>query len=117
LTYLGTHTIGYGPTIVGDNQYHSLTNGGGFALERAGQCAATTNVVADLNTYDTTHASRRWKLDPNPDGTARTYDSYPTLTITNPATGYVLDSAAVNAGAAVVGNPASTANSQDWGVR
>ncbi|MFH8385840.1 hypothetical protein ACH4E7_33785 [Kitasatospora sp. NPDC018058] len=61
LSYLANHTIDYGPTIVADNQYHALTNGGGLALEHAGQCATTTttNVVADLNTYDPTHASER----------------------------------------------------------
>lgn len=85
LTSLAAHTIDYGPTIVGDNQYHALTNGGGLALEHAGQCAATTNVVADLNTYDSTHASERWKFDANGDGTARIYDSCPTpLTLTAP---------------------------------
>lgn len=86
LGYLANHTIDYGPTIVGDNQYHGLTNGGGLALEHAGQCATTSNVVADLNTWDGTHASERWKLDPNSDGTARIYDSCPNpLTLTAPA--------------------------------
>ncbi len=81
------HTVDYGPTIVGDGQYHGLTNGGGVALEHAGQCANSTNVVADLNTYDTTHASQQWKLDPNADGTARIYDSCPSpLTLTAPHT-------------------------------
>lgn len=154
LTYLASHTIDYGPSIVGDNQYHSLTNGGGLALEHAGQCANSTNVVADINTYDATHASEQWKLDPNSDGTARIYDSCPTpltltapatagsqvmltafdptnryqkwqvtsngsgnLTITNPATGYVLDSAAVSPGAAVTVNAAGSANTQDWAAR
>ncbi|MER7468487.1 RICIN domain-containing protein [Streptomyces sp. NPDC097981] len=87
LTYLAAHTIDYGPTIVGDGQYHGLTNGGGLALEHAGQCAATTNVVADVTTYDSTHASQRWKADANGDGTARIYDSCPNpLTLTAPAT-------------------------------
>ncbi|MGW2251688.1 RICIN domain-containing protein [Kitasatospora sp. NPDC001660] len=87
LTHLAAHTIDYGPTIVGDHQYHGLTNGGGLALEHAGQCADATDVVADLNTYDSTHASEKWKLDPNSDGTARIYDSCPTpLTLTAPTT-------------------------------
>ncbi|MFJ8623566.1 RICIN domain-containing protein [Kitasatospora sp. NPDC093550] len=87
LTYLAAHTIDYGPTIVADNQYHALTDGGGLALEHAGQCAATTNVVADLNTYDSTHASQRWKFDTTADGTVRIYDSCPTpLTLTAPTT-------------------------------
>ncbi|MFD8705027.1 RICIN domain-containing protein [Kitasatospora sp. NPDC059648] len=87
LSYLAAHTIDYGPGIVGDNQYHGLTNGGGLALEHAGQCANATNVVADLNAYDPTHASEKWKFDPNADGTARIYDSCPTpLTLTAPAT-------------------------------
>ena len=151
LTYLASHTIDYGPTIVGDGQYHSLTNGGGLVLEHAGQCANSTNVVADLNAYDSTYASERWKLDANAGGTARIYDSCLTpltltapatagtqvtlnafdpnnryqqwqvtrngsgnLTITNPATGYVLDSAAVSTGAAVTVKPAGSANTQDW---
>ncbi|MGW3076191.1 RICIN domain-containing protein [Kitasatospora sp. NPDC001132] len=85
LTYLANHTIDYGPTIVGDNQYHALTNGNGLALERAGQCVMTANVVADINAYDATHASEKWKLDTNADGTARIYDSCPTpLTLTAP---------------------------------
>ncbi|MFD9686664.1 RICIN domain-containing protein [Kitasatospora sp. NPDC059088] len=151
LNYLAAHTVDYGPNPVGDNQYHAFTNGGGLALEHAGQCANSTNVVADLDTYDSTHASEKWKLDPNADGTTRIYDSCPTpltltapaaasgqvtlqafnsasqyqkwqvtqngsgtLTITNPATGYVLDSAAVSTGAAVVVNAAGNANTQDW---
>ncbi|MFI8460007.1 RICIN domain-containing protein [Kitasatospora sp. NPDC085464] len=85
LAYLAAHTIDYGPTIVGDNQYHALTDGGGLALEHAGQCAATTGVGADLDTYDSTHASERWKFDTNADGTVRIYDSCPTpLTLTAP---------------------------------
>ncbi|MFE7530172.1 RICIN domain-containing protein [Kitasatospora sp. NPDC057542] len=87
LTSLAAHTIDYGPTIVGDNQYHALTNGGGLALEHAGQCTASSNVVADLDAYDPTRASEKWKLDANADGTARIYDSCPTpLTLTAPAT-------------------------------
>ncbi|WP_051826718.1 RICIN domain-containing protein [Kitasatospora aureofaciens] len=151
LSYLANHAIDYGPTIVADNQYHALTNGGGLALEHAGQCATTTNVVADLNTYDPTHASERWKLDTNTDGTTRIYDSCPTpltltapttagaqatlqapdstsqyqkwqvtknssgtYTITNPATGYALDSIGVSTGATVTVNPANSANTQNW---
>ncbi|MFC0430475.1 ricin-type beta-trefoil lectin domain protein [Kutzneria buriramensis] len=87
LNFVAAHTIDYGPTIVGDGQYHGLTNGGGLALEHAGQCANSSNVVADLNAYDSTHASEKWKLDPNSDGTARIYDSCPTpLTLTAPTT-------------------------------
>ena len=38
LTALDTHAINYGPTVVGDNAYHALSNGGGVALQRGGTC-------------------------------------------------------------------------------
>ncbi|WP_185921640.1 RICIN domain-containing protein [Streptomyces sp. WAC06614] len=151
LTYLAAHTIDYGPTIVGDGRYHSLTNGGGLALEHVGQCAATTDVVAGITTYDPTRASQRWKTDANGDGTARIYDSCPdpltltapagagaqvtlkafnatdpyqkwrvtqntsgTLTLTNPTTGYVLDSTGLTAGSAVTVTAAGNAPTQNW---
>ncbi|AUG80469.1 hypothetical protein CFP65_5784 [Kitasatospora sp. MMS16-BH015] len=108
LSYLAAHTINYGPTVVGDNQYHALTDGGGLALEHAGQCAATANVLADLGAFDATHASEKWKFDANADGTVRIYDSCPTpLTLTAPAA----------AGAQVSLKPFdSTSAAQKWQV-
>ncbi|MFD4035333.1 hypothetical protein ACFWVP_33675 [Streptomyces sp. NPDC058637] len=38
-TALDTHAINYGPTVVGDNAYHALGNGGG-ALQRGGTAAS-----------------------------------------------------------------------------
>ncbi|MFI1797379.1 RICIN domain-containing protein [Streptomyces sp. NPDC020379] len=77
-------------SIVGDNHYHSITNGGTtssgghLALEVEGQCGAQTGYV-DINTYDPTHASQQWKFFLDPDGTANIQDSCdPSLALTAP---------------------------------
>ncbi|MEU3785490.1 RICIN domain-containing protein [Streptomyces sp900129855] len=151
LTALDTHAINYGPTIVGDNAYHALSNGGGVALQHSGTCSVTVSTVAVFAALDTTLASQRWKFTPNGDGTVRIYDSCltplyltapttaggqvslqvlylgtanqrwqvtqnaaGTYTLTNPATGLVLDGNAT-AGQAVTANTASAGSaSQNW---
>lgn len=151
LTALDTHAINYGPTVVGDNAYHALSNGGGVALQRGGTCSVTISSVAEFAALDTSRASQRWKFTANGDGTVRIYDSCPiplyltapttaggqvslqavnlggsnqkwqatqnavgTYTLTNPATGFVLDGNAT-AGQAVTANTASAGSaSQNW---
>lgn len=151
LTALDTNAINYGPTVVGGNAYHALSNGGGVALQRGGTCSVTIATVAQFAALDTTRASQRWKFTANSDGTVRIYDSCPiplyltapttaggqvalqavnlgannqrwqvtqnsvgTYTLTNPATGYVLDGNAT-AGQAVTANTASAGSaSQKW---
>lgn len=151
LTALESHAINYGPTVVGDNAYHALSNGGGVALQRGGTCSGSIPSVAEFAVLDTSRASQRWKFTANNDGTARIYDSCPiplyltapttaggqaslqplylgtanqrwqvtqnavgTYTLTNPATGFVLDGNAT-AGQAVTANTASTGSpSQNW---
>ncbi|MFD8482999.1 RICIN domain-containing protein [Kitasatospora sp. NPDC059673] len=151
LTALDTSAINYGPTVVGDNGYHALSNGGGVALQRGGTCTSSIPSVAVFATLNTTMASQRWKFASNGDGTVRIYDSCSiplyltapttaggqisltainlgganqrwtvtqnavgTYTLTNPATGFVLDGNAT-AGQAVTANTAN-ANSagQNW---
>ncbi|MER7582620.1 ricin-type beta-trefoil lectin domain protein [Kitasatospora sp. NPDC097691] len=150
LAPLARHTIDYGPTIIGDGKYHSLTNGSGLALERYGSCSATSGANASLGTLDTTRSWQRWKVDANPDGTARISDGCTqpltltapsstngavtlkafdqangyqkwqitkangTLRLTNPQTGWVLDSTSITVGATAVAKPPSGANSQSW---
>ncbi|EME98678.1 RICIN domain-containing protein [Streptomyces mobaraensis NBRC 13819 = DSM 40847] len=84
------HSAAAPASIVGDNQYHSITNGGTtsggsrLALEVEGQCAAPTG-YADINTYDPSHASEKWKFFLNPDGTANIQDSCdPSMALTAP---------------------------------
>ncbi|WP_329151645.1 RICIN domain-containing protein [Streptomyces anulatus] len=151
LTALDTHAINYGPTIVGDNAYHALSNGGGVALQRGTGCSLAVSAVAQFAALDTSRASQRWKFTANSDGTVRVFDSCPipltltapttaggqislqavslgaanqrwqvtqnsvgTYTLTNPATGFVLDGTAT-VGQAVTANTASaTLASQKW---
>lgn len=88
LGLLAKHTIDYGPTIVGDGKYHSLTDGGGLALEVYGSCSAPSGANASLGTLDTTRAWQRWKVDANADGTVRVTDACTQpLTLTVPAAG------------------------------
>ncbi|MGW1076603.1 RICIN domain-containing protein [Streptomyces sp. NPDC002537] len=77
-------------SIVGDGQYHSITNGGTtsngnrLALEVEGQCSSQTG-YADINIYDASHASEQWKFFLDPDGTANIQDSCdPSLALTAP---------------------------------
>ncbi|WKK27152.1 RICIN domain-containing protein [Streptomyces olivoreticuli] len=77
-------------SIVGDGQYHSITNGGTtsngshLALEVEGQCSSQTG-YADINVYDASHASQQWKFFLDPDGTANIQDSCdPSLALTAP---------------------------------
>ncbi|MFJ9447011.1 RICIN domain-containing protein [Kitasatospora sp. NPDC101235] len=82
---LAPHTIDYGLTIIGDGKYHSLTDGGGMALERYGSCIAASGANATLGTLDTTRNWQRWKLDANTDGTVRISDGCTQpLTLTAP---------------------------------
>ncbi|MFD5921769.1 RICIN domain-containing protein [Kitasatospora sp. NPDC058201] len=151
LTALDSHAINYGPTVVGDNAYHVLSNGGGVALQHSGTCAVTVSTVAVFAALDTSLASQRWKFTSNGDGTVRIYDScliplyltapataggqvslqavylgaanqrwqvtqnaVGTYTLTNPATGFVLDGTAT-AGQAVTANTASASSaSKNW---
>ncbi|WP_406242799.1 RICIN domain-containing protein [Streptomyces anulatus] len=87
LTALDTHAINYGPTIVGDNAYHALSNGGGVALQRGTGCSLAVSAVAQFAALDTSRASQRWKFTANSDGTVRVFDSCPVpLTLTAPTT-------------------------------
>ncbi|MEV6081314.1 RICIN domain-containing protein [Streptomyces sp. NPDC052069] len=151
LTALDTYAINYGPTVVGDNAYHALSNGGGVALQRGTGCSVAISAVAQFAALDTSRASQRWKFVANGDGTVRIYDSCTvplyltapttaggqialqavnlgaasqrwqvtqnsagTYTLTNPATGFVLDGNAT-AGQAVTANTASAGSaSQKW---
>ncbi|MGX7827126.1 RICIN domain-containing protein [Actinokineospora sp. 24-640] len=102
LTALDSYAINYGPTIVGDNAYHSLSNGGGVALQRGTGCSLALQSMAQFAALDTSRASQRWKFDLNGDGTARVYDSCPIpLYLTAPATaGGQISLQAINLGAA-----------------
>ncbi|WP_457033333.1 RICIN domain-containing protein [Kitasatospora sp. P5_F3] len=60
---------------------------------------------AVLRAVNSSNPGQEWKVTQNSSGT---------YTITNPATGYTLDSTAVTPGAAVTANPAATANTQNW---
>ncbi|MGW5603787.1 RICIN domain-containing protein [Streptomyces rochei] len=151
LAALGSYAINYGPTVVGDNAYHALSNGGGVALQRGGTCSSGIPTVAEFADLNTSRASQRWKFTANSDGTVRIYDSCPTplsltapaasggqvslqthnasaanqrwqvtknavgtYTLTNPATGFVLDGTAT-AGQPVTAKPASAGStSQNW---
>ncbi|NUT94045.1 MAG: RICIN domain-containing protein [Saccharothrix sp.] len=87
LTALDSFAINYGPTIVGDNAYHALSNGGGVALQRGGTCSGGIPSVAEFAALDTSRASQRWKFTANGDGTARIVDSCPIpLYLTAPTT-------------------------------
>ncbi|MFI9009169.1 RICIN domain-containing protein [Actinosynnema sp. NPDC053489] len=87
LTALDSFAINYGPTIVGDNAYHALSNGGGVALQRGGTCSGSVPSVAEFAALDTSRASQRWKFTSNGDGTVRIYDSCPIpLYLTAPTT-------------------------------
>lgn len=79
LTALDSHAINYGPTMAGDNAYHVLTNGGGVALQRTGQCNSLLSANAEFATVDTSRAWQRWKFLPNSDGTVRISDGCPLL--------------------------------------
>ncbi|MFI1577556.1 RICIN domain-containing protein [Embleya sp. NPDC020630] len=151
LTYLAAHAINYGPTIVGDGRTHALTDGGGLAMERTGQCGASGSAPATLATYDPASNRQQWTLRAEANGTAKLIDGCPdhlvltapynagdqavlravnssnawqewqvtrngsgTLTITNPASGYTLDSASVTVGAKVTTNPAAGTTTQNW---
>lgn len=73
------HAIDYGPGIVGDGKYHTLTNGSGLALEHANGCDIPfdgSNVY--LTAVDTTRPQQRWKVDANADGTVTITDGCPT---------------------------------------
>jgi hypothetical protein len=87
LTALDSFAINYGPTIVGDNAYHALSNGGGVALQRGGTCSGSIPSVAEFAALDTSRASQRWKFTANGDGTVRIFDSCPIpLYLTAPTT-------------------------------
>lgn len=84
---MDSHAINYGPTVVGDNAYHALTNGGGVALQRGTGCSVAVSGVAQFAALDTSRASQRWKFVANGDGTVRIYDSCAIpLYLTAPAT-------------------------------
>ncbi|MDV9187624.1 hypothetical protein R6L23_05195 [Streptomyces sp. SR27] len=73
------HAIDYGPTIVGDGKYHTLTNGSGLALEHANGCTIPRDPVnVSLATLDTSRPQQRWKVDPNSDGTVTISSACPT---------------------------------------
>ncbi|GLZ36715.1 RICIN domain-containing protein [Actinokineospora sp. NBRC 105648] len=102
LTALDSHAVNYGPTVVDDNAYHALSNGGGVALQHGGTCNVVLQSVAEFAALDTSRASQRWKFTANGDGTVRIYDScLVPLYLTAPTTagGQVLLQA-VNLGAA-----------------
>ncbi|MGW4383033.1 RICIN domain-containing protein [Kitasatospora sp. NPDC004531] len=90
LTALDSHLINYGPTVAGDNAYHSLSNGGGVALQRGGTCSSGIPSVAVFAEPDTTRASQRWYFAAVGDGTFRIKDSCGAdtspLSLTAPAT-------------------------------
>ncbi|WP_051969662.1 RICIN domain-containing protein [Kitasatospora azatica] len=65
----------------------------------------TAGGQATLRAVNSSNPYQDWQVTQNASGT---------LTITNPATGYSLDSAAVTLGAAVTANPAANANTQNW---
>ncbi|MET8542795.1 ricin-type beta-trefoil lectin domain protein [Kitasatospora sp. NPDC004799] len=77
LAKLSPHTIDYGPTIVGDGKYHTLTDGSALALEVSGSCAAASGARTVLAVLDTTRAGQRWRIDANADGTVRITDGCP----------------------------------------
>ncbi|MER6399285.1 ricin-type beta-trefoil lectin domain protein [Kitasatospora sp. NPDC001603] len=86
LSALKWHAIDYGPTIVGDGNYHNLTDGSGLVLDRMGGCLSGSGATADITTLDTDFSWQRWRIDANADGTVRISD-YCTqpLTLTAPA--------------------------------
>ncbi|WP_405191654.1 RICIN domain-containing protein [Streptomyces anulatus] len=102
LTALDSHAINYGPTVVGDNAYHALSNGGGVALQRGTGCSVAVSGVAQFAALDTSRASQRWKFVANGDGTVRIYDSCTIpLYLTAPATaGGQISLQAISLGAA-----------------
>ncbi|WP_405016219.1 ricin-type beta-trefoil lectin domain protein [Kitasatospora sp. NBC_00070] len=65
----------------------------------------TSGGQTTLRAVNSSSPYQEWKVTQNNSGT---------YTITNPATGYTLDSAADTPGAAVTANPTGTANSQNW---
>lgn len=65
----------------------------------------TSGGQATLRAFNSSNAGQDWKVTQNSSGA---------YTITNPASGYTLDSASVTPGAAVIGNAAGKANSQNW---
>ncbi|MFE7530334.1 RICIN domain-containing protein [Kitasatospora sp. NPDC057542] len=107
---LNPHTIDYGPTIVGDGKYHSLTDGSGLALEVNGSCTAPSGSSTSLGTLDATRSWQRWRIDANADGTVRITDGCPqplALTLPSP----------VNVGSTVIVKAYDPANSdQKWKV-
>ncbi|MFC8584467.1 RICIN domain-containing protein [Streptomyces sp. NPDC057217] len=89
LAKLNPHTIDYGPSIVGNGTYYTLSNGSALAMEVSGSCTAASGADVVLGTRDATRAWQRWKLEPNTDGTVRlTNGCAQPLTLTaNPAAG------------------------------
>ncbi|MDH6710122.1 hypothetical protein P3T27_006871 [Kitasatospora sp. MAA19] len=65
----------------------------------------TAGAQATLRAVNSSNPWQDWQVTQNGSGT---------YTITNPATGYSLDSASVTIGAAVTANPAGNANTQNW---
>ncbi|MFF0393309.1 RICIN domain-containing protein [Kitasatospora sp. NPDC004615] len=102
LTALDASSINYGPTIVGDNGYHQLTNGGGVALQRNGTCTNILPTVAVFAAPNNSMASQRWKFVSNGDGTVQVFDSCPVpLYLTAPTTaGGQISLTALNLGGA-----------------
>ncbi|MFE8911005.1 RICIN domain-containing protein [Streptomyces globisporus] len=72
------HTIHYAVTVVGDGNYHSLTNGNNLALRRADACSVGNSSRTSMSPLDTSVPEQRWKLDANADGTVRITDGCPT---------------------------------------
>ncbi|MFI8916430.1 RICIN domain-containing protein [Streptomyces sp. NPDC053513] len=69
------HAIDYGPSIVGDGKYHTLTNGSGLALEHANGCSIPFDgSVVYLAPVDTNRPQQRWKVTANADGTVTITD-------------------------------------------
>ncbi|GAA2634044.1 MULTISPECIES: RICIN domain-containing protein [Streptomyces] len=66
---------------------------------------STAGGQATLRAVNSSNPWQDWKVTQNSSGT---------YTITNPATGYSLDSAPVTPGAAVTANPVGNANTQNW---
>ncbi|GAA1245654.1 ricin-type beta-trefoil lectin domain protein [Kitasatospora nipponensis] len=94
-------TNGDGTVRITDNCYTGTQIHG--TLTATGGAGATVTV---LNSYDPANSGQKWLVTQNGAGA---------LTITNQATGYVLDSAGSTAGSAVVQNPASAGkSSQAW---
>jgi ricin-type beta-trefoil lectin protein len=81
---------------------------GGRAEALTPTAPTTAGTQAALNAFAPNNSYQEWQVTRNGSGN---------LTITNPATRYVLDSAAVNPGAAVTVNKAGSANTQNWAGR